>query len=47
MQDTTQDLRDIYLSVKYLDRWGSYIPVHLNSGGSMNLKVLFRKKGYI
>jgi hypothetical protein len=47
MQDTTQDLRDIYLSVKYLDRWGSYIPVRLNSGGSMNLKVLFRKKGYI
>jgi hypothetical protein len=44
MHDTTQDLRDIYLSVKYLDRWGSYIPVRLNSGGSMALKILFKKK---
>jgi len=45
MQNTNQDLRDIFLSVKYLDRFGNYNPVRLNSGGSMNLKILFRKKG--
>jgi hypothetical protein len=47
MQPTTQDLRDIYLTVKYLDRFGNYNNVRLNSGGSMGLKILFRKKNYI
>jgi hypothetical protein len=46
-QDTTRSLRDIFLSVKYLYRYGNYNPVRLNSGGSLALKILFRKKNYI
>jgi hypothetical protein len=45
MQPTTTELRNIFLSVKYLDRFGNYNPVRLNSGGSANLKFLFRKIG--
>jgi hypothetical protein len=46
-RDTQQDLKDIFITVKYLDRFGNYVPVLLNSGGSMSLKFLFRKKNYI
>lgn len=39
-----QEIRSLDVTVYYLDTFGILHPLHLNSGGSCNLKILFKRK---